>query len=448
MSLIENANGYALAFRASDITTDAMRTAITQWFDLYYHDVPSDTYDPCQRIPYTIVGKLTKTVFSEYAASSQDKFVQQILRALAGKQGSALQLAMIGGECLLKPVFVGKNVRFTLIPRNNILVFARDAEGCITDIGTAEVTTAGNYYCTLLERRTVDERGYLTIRNQLFRSMSKDALGQEAPLSSLPQYAQLQPKYTFTQPVGSIGLIPLRMPMVNCVDGSSDAVSVYASVVGLIRNLDHLEAQLKGEFDRGESRIIVSADLMTKDPAGKRTFRDHVFVGLDEDPDTIGITTFSPQLREQSFLAVKQEILRNIENVIGLKRGLLSEVEAAERTATEITSSAGDYNLTIMELQAAWEKTAREAVRICGVLGQLYRIDSAHQVDDDAVVISWGNGVLYDEEKTWADYKDMVSAGLMKPEIAVGWRFDMPTDTESDLAAVRAKYMPEPEDLL
>lgn len=448
MSLIENANGYALAFRASDVTTSAMRTAITHWFNLYYQDEPSDTHDPCQRIPYTIVRKLTKTVFSEYDASSQDKFARQVLWALADKQYNALQLAMIGGECLLKPVFAGKNIRFTLIPRNNVLVFARDVDGRITDIGTAEVATQGNYYYTLLERRTVDERGYLTIQNRLFRSMSKDSLGQEAPLSSLPQYEQLQPKYTFTQQVGSIGLIPLRMPMVNCVDGSSDAVSVYAAVTGLIQNLDHLEAQLKGEFDRGESRIIVSADLLTKDPAGKRTFRDHVFVGLDEDPETVGVNTFSPQLREKSFLAAKQEILRNIENVIGLKRGLLSEVEAAERTATEITSSAGEYNLTIMELQAAWEKTVREAVRICGVLGQLYRIDLAHQVDDDAVVISWGNGVLYDEGKTWADYKEMVAAGLLKPEIAVGWRFDMPIETESDLVAVRAKYMPEPEDLL
>lgn len=448
MSLIENANGYALAFHASDVTTSAMRTAITQWFDLYYHDAPSDAHDPCQRIPYTIVRKLTKTVFSEYEASSQDKFADKVLRALEIKKHDALQMAMIGGECLLKPVFAGKNVLFTLIPRNNVLVFARDVDGRITDIGTAEVTTQGNYYYTLLERRTVDERGYLTIQNHLFRSMSKDALGQEAPLNSLSQYAQLQPEYTFTQPVGSIGLIPLRMPMVNCVDGSSDAVSVYAAVMGLIRNLDHLEAQMKGEFDRGESRIIVSADLLTKDPSGKRTFRDHVFVGLDEDPETMGVTTFSPQLREQSFLAAKQEILRNIENVIGLKRGLLSEVEAAERTATEITSSAGEYNLTIMELQAAWKTTAREAVRVCGILGQLYRIDLAHQVDDDAVVISWGNGVLYDEGKTWADYKEMVAAGLLKPEIAVGWRFDMPIETESDLAAVRTKYMPEPEDLL
>ena len=59
------------------------------------------------------------------------------------------------------------------------------------------------------------------------------------------------------------------------------------------------------------------------------------------------------------------------------------------------------------------------------------------------MTIDWGNGILYDETKTWEDYKSMVASGLIKPEIALGWRFNMPTDTESDLAKIRAKYMPD-----
>lgn len=129
--------------------------------------------------------------------------------------------------------------------------------------------------------------------------------------------------------------------------------------------------------------------------------------------------------------------------MIGLKRGLLSEVEAAERTATEVTSSEGDYNLTIIDFQQMWESALREAVRLCGVLGRMYRIPGAHDVEDDSIVVDWGNGVLFDEEKTWADYKDMVAAGLLKPEIALGWKFNMPRDTEAQLAKIRKKYMPE-----
>jgi A118 family predicted phage portal protein len=442
-TLLKNADGYALAFKAKDITSAEMRLAIPSWFDLYFHNKPSEDEDPCQQIPYTIVQKLTKTVFSEYEATSEDEYASRVLSELERVSAEAMQMALVGGECRLKPIIARDGFRFNVIPRYNILVFARDSGGNMTDIGTVERSTSGNSFYTLLERRTVDENGYLTIRNRLFRSYNEHNLGQEVPLSELPQYEQLVPEFTFSTPVGSIGLVGLKTPMVNCVDGTQDPVSVYASAVGLIHNINRNEAQINGEFERGESRVIVSADMLQKDTHGKKQFSDHLFVGLDEDQETVGVNIFSPQLREASFLARKQEYLRNVENVIGLKRGLLSEVEAAERTATEITSSAGEYNLTIIDFQRIWEDTVREAMRLCSVLGQIYKVQGAHAVAEDAVAINWGNGILYDEEKTWEDYKAMVAAGLLKPEIALGWRFGMPTETPEDLKKIREKYMPD-----
>ena len=449
-SLLSNAAGYAAAFGDLDVTSDPMRRAIEFWFDLYYLDMPTEEADPCQRIPYTVVTKITRAVFSEYTAKTEDTFAQMLLQELDKMANTAMQIALIGGEALIKPVIdaVSKQIMFGVIPRNNILVFARDAHGNMTDIGTTEHSTAGNCYYTLMERRTVDGKGYLTIQNKLFQSYSKDNFGQQVPLSKLPQYAELPEKYTFVKPVNSVGLINLRTPMVNCVDGSADGVSVYAAAVGLIRNINRNEAQLNGEFDRAESRIVVSADMMQKDVHGNKTLKDKIFVGLDEDPETIGVNMFSPALREASFLARKQEYLRNVENVIGMKRGLLSEVEAAERTATEITSSAGEYNLTIIDLQKEWEKAVRETMRVCSILGQLYQVANAKDIADDAVIIDWGNGVLYDENKTWEDYKNMVAAGLLAPEVALGWRFGLPSETPEERAIIRTKYMPDAESLL
>ena len=58
------------------------------------------------------------------------------------------------------------------------------------------------------------------------------------------------------------------------------------------------------------------------------------------------------------------------------------------------------------------------------------------------MTVDWGNGVLYDEDKTWEDYQKMVASGLLRPEIALGWRFNMPADTEKDLQQIRARLMP------
>ena len=435
---------YELVFRAVDTTSTEMKDAIRKWYDLYFQAVSNEDTDSCQKIPYTIVRKLTKTAFSEYTASSKDEFVSGVLDALNKKKEYAMQMALIGGECGLKPICTDKGFRFAVVSRPNVLVFARDGDGNITDIGTAEHCVNGRYYYTLLERRTMGAGGYLTIENKLYRSGSENTLGQSVALTELPQYADLSDQYTFTKPMDSVGIAWLKTPIANCVDGSQDGVSVYAAAVGLIENINRNEAQINGEFERGKSRIIVSGDMLEFDETGKRKkLSADVFTAVDEAPEDIGITIFSPAFREQSYLALKTEYLRNVENVIGLKRGLLSEVEAAERTATEVTSSEGDYNLTIIEFQKMWEDALREAVRLCGILGQMYHVPGAHDVDDDSIVVDWGNGVLFDEEKTWADYKDMVSSSLLKPEIALGWRFNMPADTEAQRRKIREKYMPD-----
>lgn len=434
---------YQLAFGSADITTVAMERAIGEWFGLYYHREVDESCDPCVQVAHTVVRKLVRAVFSEYHCHCQDGFAKQLVRALEKKQVQAVQLALIGGECYLKPMPGKDGFRFVAVPRDRVLVFGRNDEGIVTDVGTATVTVRDKWYYTLLERRTVDGRGFLTIRNRLFRSYASDQLGQEVALSTLPEYEALAEEYTFREPVGSVGLISVRTPVLNCVDGSADAVSVYAAAAGLIRAIDRNMAQLNGEFERGKSRIIVSADMMRKDERGRFVFDDTTFVGMDEDPETVGVTIFSPALREGSYLAREQELLRSIENVIGLKRGLLSEVEAAERTATEITSSEGEYNLTVIDFQRMWEAAIRETLRVCGILGRLYRVAGAHEIAEDAVAVSWGNGVLYDEEAVRSRMLSEVQAGLLQPERYLGHVYGLECDTQEQRERIRREFMPE-----
>ena len=445
--ILDKAGTYQMAFQAQDISSSAMKAAIKDWFRLYYLQEPTEDEDPCQQIPNTIVRKLTKTTFSEYSATSKDPFAAQVLDALDATSVAGVQQAMIGGVSYLKPVPRGDRFDFLVVPRNNILIFGCDPWGNPTDIGAIETTVQDRFYYTLLERRTVDERGYLTIKCSLYRSYSASELGQAESLNLLPQYANLPDLYTFPKPVGSVGLIPVRVPTENCVDGSKDAVSVYATAVGLIHNINRNEAQLNGEFERGESRIIVDDDMLKKGKDGRQTLSDHVFSSIDGNGiDSVGVTIFSPTLRIDAFDTRKQSYLRSVENIIGLKRGLLSEVEAVERTATEITSSAGDYNLTITDFQQMWENAVREALRVCGILGQMYRIPGAHEVTGDQVVISWGNGVLFDEEKTRQRMLSEVQANLLQPERYLGFVYNLPCDTATQRARIRKDYMPEVAD--
>ncbi len=462
---------YEEAFGVKDITSQSMEAAINEWNSLYYNKEKTEKEDPCQRIAYTIVHKLTKTTFSEYAVETKDAFVKTIAEALGGngkkgkrKRKSAMQKALMGGIAWIKPIpkaagskYTGFN--FTVVPRSNVLIFGKD-DDTVTDVGTWEQMTEGMWYYTLLERRTVDGNGYLRIISKLYRSRQKDQLGNMVPLDTLFKYKKLQPEYIYQTPIGNIGMIPLVVPIENCVDGSDDPCSIYAAATGLIHNINHNEAQLNGEFDRGESRIIADSSML--EPVrptsvnealdnfrykNRKKLQDNVFVALEGGEDT-GITIFSPELRNQSFQERKTEYLRNCESIIGLQRGLLADVQEQQKTATEITDSKGDYALTIQDMQEAWEETFGELLQLCATLGQLYHIPGAHEVKLDDVHLNWGNGILYDEEATWEDMKDQVARGMMRATKAVGWKHGMPTDTPEQEEAVRKTWMPEIEELV
>ena len=426
---------YEERFGAADKTTKEMKSAIEEWFKLYYLAEAQTDRDPCQRIAYTVVNKLVKAMFSEYTATAAESTYQHLVAQLDNCRKEAVQLALVGGECYLKPWAGADSFHFTLIPRNHILIFGRDANGEPTDVGTMERITQDKYFYTLLERRRLDAEGLLTIENKLFRSADGNSLGTQVSLTEVPTYAGLQEQYRYEVPLGGTGMVRLKTPMLNCVDGSSDGVSVYAAVAGLIRNIDENEAQMNGEFSRGESRVIVSSDMLREGQ-----LQDHLFVGLDEDPEAVGMTVYSPNLRYDAYLARKQEYLRNVESMIGMRRGMLRDANMEERTATEITSSAGDFNLTVIELQNMWELALKKALDLCGTLAALYQLPYPESME---ISVDWGNSTLYDEDKTWEEYRQMVSMGLIAPEVALGWRFNLPASTQAERQAIRERYMPQ-----
>lgn len=363
MELLTDQAGYSAAFGAEDISSAGMKRAVGEWFRLYY-----DREDLMQ-LPYTIVRKLVRSVFAEHR-----------LEGLEDWPGSAaLELALIGGESFLKPVQVADRWQWRPIPRGSILVFGRDWFGEPTDVGLMEKTLRGRFYYTLLERRRLDGDGLLTVTNRLFRSGKRNELGREVRLAEQPLYQGLPQRFTYPLPMGNVGLVRLRLPIANCVDGSREGVSIYAAALPLLRAIGENERQLQGEFRRGQSRLVVSRDMLR---GGQ--LQDELFVALDESPENTGITVFAPPLREESYLARQQAYLRSLEHVIGLKRGLLSQVEAEDRTATEITSSEGEYMTLILDLR----KAVDEAAQKCAAL--LDGLDGGSRT----VAISWGDNVV------------------------------------------------------
>ena len=223
--------------------------------------------------------------------------------------------------------------------------------------------------------------------------------------------------------------------------GPENIIICALTIVGSMLIMFTINWQLNAEFANGASRVFASEDLLRPDAQGRRALQDDLFVGLPDDPANVGVTVYSPALREGSYLARKQDLLRGCESLLGLRRGILSEVEspAEPRTATEIAATSVDYDLTIRDLQSAWTDAVQQAMALCSALGAVYGLDGLPQTA--APAIDWGDGVLYDRARIWAEQRELVDAGLLRPELALAWYFDLPHETEAELAEIRRRFM-------
>ena len=442
-AFFNRAANYEEAFRAQDITSTAMKEAIREWFSLYYTAEATKREDPCMQIPYTIIRKLTKAVFAEYTTTASDNYAGEILDTLNDKKRKeTFQKLMVGGEALLKPVPTAQGWKWTVIARDSMLIFGRGTDGEITDVGTTETTSEGRYRYTLLERRTV-AGGRLTIRNMLYQSDNENSVGVRVPLSTLTKYEVLPDEYTFPEGVHGLGLVQMRVPIINNVDGGKDGVSVYSAAVQAIHRINENEALLNGEFERGKSRIMAPVDMLKKEN-GKMALVDEVFTSISEaNVGDFPVSIFSPELRDESYKRRRDGYMRAIESIIGLQRGILSDVQEQERTATEITSSKGDYSLTVQDMQEVWRAAAADAVKLCGALGVLYQVPNAHEVPENSWTVDFGDGILYDPAKEGQERLRQVQAGLLQPERYLGWYYNLPAETAAQRARIRRDYMPE-----
>lgn len=436
-----NINNIFEAFNCRDVTSTEMKIAIEDCFNLYFGSM-NTLEDDCQRLPVVIVNKITKAMFSEYDVSckNEDDYISKSLEEIDAAKLKAMQYCLIGGECLLKPVPKAGKIEWMPIRRDCFVPLARDNRGNILSVGTAEFNSFDNHYYTLLEKRTV-KNNRLQIENKLFISEDRYTLGSEISLDTLAMYADLLPISEL--PIDNIGMVQLKTPLLNDVDGSCDGIAVFEPARRLIHNINLNEQQMKDEFELLQARIVVSSDMLKTMPNGEKSLVDKLFTGLDDNPEDVGIMPFTPAFREQAYITRKNEYLRNIETLCGFKRGLLADINEYDKTATEITDSKGEYNLTIIDFQKVWDTAVRKAVELAGVIGKIYRITGAKEINGAELAIDFGDGILYNRDKQWGEILTMVQMGLLKPELALAWYYEEPHKTKGDLNNIKKKYMPD-----
>lgn len=339
---------------------------------------------------------------------------------------------MMTGEITQSESDNGYEIEFDFIQANEFYPLAFDSSGKMTEAAFIQRKMDKDVVYSRLEYHKLEDN-YVTVINKAFKSNAVatgklDNLGQEVPLSEVPEWAMLSSETTL-RGVNRLLFAYFKMPEANTIDTHSPlGVSGFDKVKWLIKEADKQYSRLLWEFEGGELAIDIDRNALkwTQDPNdpdyGKSvmgTLQNRLYRKVDLNEENT-YEVFSPTLRDQSLINGLNCILMRIEDGAGISRGTLSDVTSEAKTATELRMLRIRSYETNAHIQKATERMLRDAIYVMNVYCDLYEITEAGEYE---VSFEWDDSIINDTDTELTKRLMLIQNGIASKLETRMWYF-------------------------
>ena len=204
-----------------------------------------------------------------------------------------------------------------------------------------------------------------------------------------------------------------KSPIDNRQNVDNYGVPITYGCDATIKEIKDTLKQIIIEFKAKEVFIGVDYTMFKKDKNGNYELPDsHLFKKFNSDKD-IMFEVFDPAIRESSYYTRLQELYARLEKEIGTSKGILTEVETQDATATAIKKALYDTFTIVADTRTAFEKGMNDLLEGINILANYYNITpiGEYQVNYD-----WSYDLLESTEETFAQLTQGQSLGVVKEE--------------------------------
>ena len=131
---------------------------------------------------------------------------------------------------------------------------------------------------------------------------------------------------------------------------------------------------------------------------------------------------FSPDIRDKSYIAALDYQFELLEKAIGVNKGVLSNLDTVNATATAITRSPLDTFALVGDIRRNAEKAVNAYMYAADVLANAAGLSAPGEWK---VKYSWGFALLEDSAETWKQYLEAQGAGVLSPAELRAWLLDV-----------------------
>lgn len=488
---IENALG------VQTLVSDAMQTALQNWFDSAILGQPLDYDADVQPMGWpamicaTLAQKTTVEMEVRIDGSTRAEWISsKMRRVLSPRMLRKFSLALALGSAVWKPYQTPDSVSVDFVPACDFYPIAVNEDDELTEaVFVEQIVTSDDVYTRLEWMHTLtgpqdyhdSERDKLEewdmdpsplypcvqIINLAYRSGSTGSLGTPIELDKRPEWEGIE-RLAYITGADKLPVGYFVTPIANTVDMSSQlGEAMFEPARRAIIQADRQFTRLDWEYEGGELAIDTDQSYlkpqqpprgMTEEYARKHygvpksaltstlpQHKDRVFRGIDVNT---GITqtapfyqVFAPQLRDGSYLSGLNDYVRRVEMAAGLSVGTFSQVGQMEKTATEIMASKQTLYSTVKDLQAALESALRGLIAALNFwAGHVKDAPPRGAVD---IAFLWDDSILIDALTERAQWQTDVQMGLRsKSEYRQHFFGEDETTAEAALARIQSESAP------
>lgn len=403
-----------------DITmTQPMIDAINGWKDMIDGRagwIDEDKGITSLKIEAGICREFADIALGEMEASVDNDRLNEAFKNAIRDLNENLQDGLALGSFIIKPL--GEN-RSEFVTADKFVPVSFDDEGKPSDIMffTRKKVGENNYY-TKVERHYFDENGNLVISNKCYHASTESTIGNPCDLAEVSEWADIEPEPITYPGMNKNDYGYFRVPLKNRVDGSACGVSIYAEAVSAIRKADIQYGRLDWEYSSGERAVHVDEralrrkDGRIKLPEGKqRLYRG---LNLEQNQGEL-YKEYSPAMRDEAYIRGLEKAYRNIEFIVGLAYGDLSDASEVDKTATEVRASKQRKYNRVNAIQENLRDCLSDFVDALAFYNELYTTNYEFSC-------TFNDSILTDEEtEREQDRKDVAMGVMSLTEYRAKW---------------------------
>ena len=379
---------------------------IELWDDMLNGRAPWNDRAPSLGIESGICREFADIAINEMEAKVDNEQLDSLFQKAIKDLNENLQEGLALGSLIIKPMMGGK---VEYVTAKDFIPVRFDSDKLVDCVLIERKKLDTSKYFFRAERHTLTEQG-LRIENKAYFSASATTLGTQTYLSDVPEWAGY-PEEVIYPGMDKMDFGFYKNPLKNRIDGTACGVSIYSgTAVDRIRKADIQAARYDWEYESGERAIHVDERALKHDRKSGNVdmpkLDRRLYRGLNLDDDEL-LKEYSPEMRDEAFNRGLENYYRQIEFIVGLGYGDLSDTQQVDKTATEIKAAKQRKYNRVSAIQENLRECLTDLVDAIAFYNAMYTTGYTF-------TCTFNDSILTDEETERNQDRQEVSMGAMR----------------------------------